>query len=147
MPAAKSLVQRIFNQAFNQGNLTVVDELVAPDGVTHSLPWGLPAGRQGLKQWITIFRTAFPDLHCTVEDEINAGDKLAAHWTMRGTHQGPLLGNRPTGRPIVVQGLIFARIENDRIAEDWILVDQMGMLQQLGIVPPPRDVPVQQEDQ
>jgi steroid delta-isomerase-like uncharacterized protein len=146
MPAAKSLVRRIFDQAFNQGDLAIVDELVAVDGVTLSLLWGLPTGRQGLKQLVIIFRTAFPDLHCTVEDEINEGHKSAAHWTMRGTHQGRFLGNPPTGRPIVVQGIIFARIENDRIVEDWILVDQMGMLQQLGIVPPPRDARVQKKD-
>lgn len=146
MPAAKSLVQRIFDQAFNQGDLAVVDELVAADGITHSLPWGLPPGRQGLKQLITIFRTAFPDLYCSVEDEINEGYKSAAHWTMCGTHQGPFLGNPPTGRPVAVQGIIFARIENERIAEDWILVDQMDLLQQLGIVPPPRDVRVRYKD-
>lgn len=133
MQAAKSLVQRIFDQAFNQGHLAVVDELVAVDSINHSLP----AGRQGLKQWITIFRTAFPDLHCTVEDEIYEQDKFAAHWTMRGTHRGPFLGNRPTGRPIIVQGIIFARIENGQILENWTLVDQMGLLQQLGLIPPP----------
>ncbi|MCQ3978362.1 MAG: ester cyclase [Anaerolineae bacterium] len=137
MPAAKSPVQRIFDQAFNQGDLAIVDELVAVDGVTHSLPWGLPTGRQGLKQLIIMFRTAFPDLHCILEDEISETHKSAAHWTMRGTHQGPFLGNPPTGRSIRVQGIIFTHTANGRIVEDWLLVDQMGMLQQLGIVPPP----------
>ncbi len=85
-----------------------------------------------------MFRSAFPDLHCTVEDEIGEGDKLAAHWTMRGTHKGPFLGNPPTNRPIVVQGISFARTENGRIVEDWTLVDQMSILQQLGLIPPPR---------
>ncbi len=143
---SQSLISRIFEQAFNQGNLAIVDELVAVNCVTHSLPWGLPTGRRGLKQLIIMFRTAFPDLHCTVEDEINEGHKSAAHWTMCGTHQGPFLGNPPTGRPIAVQGIIFARIENERIAEDWILVDQMDLLQQLGIVPPPRDARVRYKD-
>jgi steroid delta-isomerase-like uncharacterized protein len=133
-----SLIRRMFENAFNQGTFAVVDELVAPDGVTHTPSWGMPNTRQGLKQLIAMFRTAFPDLHCTVEDEISAGDKVAAHWTIRGTHKGPVLGNRPTNRPIVVQGIIFARIESGRIAEGWALLDQMGMLQQLGIVPPPR---------
>jgi steroid delta-isomerase-like uncharacterized protein len=145
MHPARSLVQRIFDQAFNQGDLAVVDELVAADGVTHTLSWGMPTNRTGLKQLIASFRAAFPDLYCTVEDEIREGDKFAAHWTMRGTHTGPFLGNPPTGRSIVVQGIIFARIENGQIVEDWILVDQLGMLQQLGIVPPPRDVQVQKE--
>lgn len=138
MQAAQSLIHRIFDQAFNQGDMAVVDELVAVDGVTHTMSWGMPAGRMGIKQSIAMFRSAFPDLHCTVEDEISEGDKVAAHWTMRGTHRGAFLGNRPTGRPIVVQGISFARIENGQIAEDWTLVDQMGILQQLGLIPPSR---------
>ncbi len=125
------------DEAFNQGNLAVVDELVAPDGISHHLSWGIPANRMGLKQLIAMFRTAFPDLHCTIEDEIIQGDKVAAHWTMRGTHKGPFLGNPPTSKPIAAQGLIYARIENDQVIENWILVDQMGVLQQLGLVPPP----------
>ncbi len=81
--------------------------------------------------------TAFPDLQCTVEDEIYVGDQFAAHWTMRGTHNGSFLGNPPTGRRVMVQGLIFARTAHGRISEAWTLIDQMGILQQLGLVPPP----------
>jgi steroid delta-isomerase-like uncharacterized protein len=146
MQATPSLVQRIFDQAFSQGDLAVVDELVAADRISHTLSWAMPGSRMGLKQLIATFRTAFPDLHCTVEDEIREGDKFAAHWTMRGTQTGSFLGNPPTGRPVEVQGIIFARTADGRIVEDWMLVDQMGMLQQLGIVPPPRDVRVQKED-
>jgi steroid delta-isomerase-like uncharacterized protein len=124
--------------AFNQGSFAVVDELVAPDGVSHIPSWGMPHTREGLKQLIALFRSAFPDLHCIVEDEISAGDKVAAHWTLRGTHTGLFLGNRPTNRPIVIQGMIFAHTENGQIAEGWTLLDQIGMLQQLGIIPPPR---------
>jgi steroid delta-isomerase-like uncharacterized protein len=98
----------------------------------------MPANRTGLKQWIAMFRMAFPDLHCTVEDEIIQGDKVAAHWTMRGTHKGQFLGNPPTSKSINVKGLVYARIENDQVIENYILIDQMGMLQQLGLVPPPR---------
>jgi len=133
-----SLIHRMFEHAFNQGIFAVVDELVAPNGVTHTSTWGMRHNREGLKQLIAMFRSAFPDLHCTLEDEINEGDKVAAHWTMRGTHTGLFLGNRPTGRPIVVQGMIFARTKNGQIVEEWTLVDQMVMLQQLGIIPPPR---------
>lgn len=132
-----SLIRRMFEDAFNQGTLAVVDEVVAPNGVTHTPTWSMPQNREGLKQLIALFRSAFPDLHCTVEDEISEGDKMAAHWTMRGTHRGLFLGTPPTSRPIVVHGMMFARTENGQIAEGWTLVDQMGMLQQLGLVPPP----------
>ena len=134
----RSILQRIFDEALNQGNLALVDKLVAPGGSSHHLSWGMPPNRMGFKQLITTFRMAFPDLHCTVEDEIIQDDKIAAHWTMRGTHKGPFLGNSPTNKSIVVQGLIYARIENGQVIENWILIDQMSMLQQLGLVPPPR---------
>jgi steroid delta-isomerase-like uncharacterized protein len=134
----KSPIRIVFDKAFNQGNLAIVDEVLTPNHFTHTTFGGAPNGPQGLKWLIAILRTAFPDLQCTVEDEIREGDKVAAHWTMRGTHKGLFLGNPPTGKQVEVQGIIFARIENDRIIEDWTLTDQMGLLQQLGIVPPPR---------
>jgi steroid delta-isomerase-like uncharacterized protein len=135
---SQSVLQHMFDKAFNQGNLAAIDELVAPDGISHHLSWGMPANRMGLKQLIAMLRTAFPDLQCTIEDEIIAGDKIAAHWTMRGTHKGLFLGNSPTNKPILVQGLIYARTNNNQIIENWTMIDQMGVLQQLGLVPPPR---------
>ena len=134
---AQSSIRRVFDEAFNQGNLAVVDEVLTLDHSAHNAFGVAPHGPQGLKWLIAMFRTAFPDLQCTVEDEIREGDKFSAHWTMRGTHKGLFLGNPPTGKPILVQGIIFARIENDQLVEDWTLVDQMGILQQLGLIPPP----------
>ncbi len=133
-----SPIRRIFEEAFNRGNLAVVDEVLAFDHVAHNAFTGGPHGPQGLKGLIVTFRTAFPDLHCSVEDEIQEGEKIALHWTLRGTHKGLYLGNPPTGRQVVAQGIIFARISNGQIAEDWTLIDQMGILQQIGVVPPIR---------
>jgi steroid delta-isomerase-like uncharacterized protein len=133
----KSIIRRVLDKAFNQGNLAIVDELVAPDSISHHMSWGMPANRMGLKQLIAMFRTAFPDLLCTIEDEIIQGDKTAAHLTIRGTHTGLFLGNSPTGKSISARGLIYARIENNQVVENYILIDQMGILQQLGFVPPP----------
>lgn len=138
MSAVPSLVRRIFDQAFNQGDLAVVDELVAVDSITHIPGWGMPANRLGIKQMIITLRAAFPDLFCTVEEEIEQADKSAVVWTLRGKQKGSFLGNVPTGRWVEVQGFIFARIVDGRIVEAWIMIDQMGLLQQLGIVPPPR---------
>jgi steroid delta-isomerase-like uncharacterized protein len=138
MPSApfRSPIYRLFEEAFNQGNLDVVDELLSPDHFAHNAFGGGPNGPQGLKCLIAMFRNAFLDLHCTLEDEIRQGDKLAAHWTMRGTQKGLFMGNPPTGKSVEVQGIIFALTDNGRIVEDWTLVDEMGILQQLGIVPP-----------
>ncbi len=137
MNRTESLIRQIFEEAFNQGDLAVVDEVLTTDHIAHIAFGGAPNGPKGLKWLIAVFRAAFPDLHCIVEDEIWDGDQFAAHWTLRGTHKGSFLGNPPTGRPVEVQGIIFAHTKNGRIVEDWTLVDQMGILQQLGIVPPP----------
>jgi len=136
MQTTPSIIQRIFDRAFNEGDLTVVDEFLSPDHLAHHAFGGTPNGPQGLKWLIAMFRNAFPDLHCAIEDEIREGNKCSAYWTMRGTHKGLFLGNPPTGRSVEVLGIIFARIENGRIAEDWLMIDQLGILQQLGLVPP-----------
>lgn len=131
-----SPLRRLLARAYTQGDLTAVDELIAPGGITHGGAWGIRQTRTGLKRLIAVVRTAFPDLHCTIDDEIQVGDRLAAHWTLYGTHTGPFLGNQPTRRPVVVQGVSFARVANGQIVEAWTVLDQMSMLQQLGIVPP-----------
>lgn len=136
MSTAQTLLHRIFALAGQQGDLVAANDLIAVDNIPHMASKDKPDRRMGLKQLMAALRIAFPDLHYTVEDEISTGDKAAAHWTLRGTHTGPFLGNRPTGRPIVAQGFIFARVENGRITEEWTLVDQMSILQQLGLIPP-----------
>lgn len=138
MQANPTLVRQLFELAFNRGDLAIVDELLTPESITHMPAWGMPASRTGLKLFVSSLRTAFPDLHCTVEDEILEANRLAAHWTMRGTHTGLFLGNPSSGRKIVVKGTIFVWIADDRISEVRIQIDQYDMLQQLGIVPPPR---------
>jgi predicted ester cyclase len=141
MLTTHSLIRDIFEQAFNQGNLAIVDELVSVDSTPHLPGWGMPANRLGLKQMIANLRVAFPDLYCTVDDEVEARNKAAALWTLRGTHKASFFGNLPTGRRVEVQGFFFARKANGRITEGWILIDQMSMLQQIGVVPPPRGNP------
>jgi steroid delta-isomerase-like uncharacterized protein len=133
----KSIIRRVLDEAFNQGNLTIVDELVAPNGISHHSSWGTPANRMGLKQLMAMLRMAFPDLSRTVEDEITQDNKVAAHWKIRGTQTGIFLGNPPTSKPIVVEGLIYVCIENEQIIESWLMIDQMSVLQQLGLIPPP----------
>ncbi len=133
----KSLVLRVLEEGFNQGNLAVVDEVFTPNHFTHTPFTHDRNGNEALKQLITMFRTAFPDLHCTLDGEIRQGDEFAAHWSMTGTHKGPFLGIPGTGKSFKVQTIIYGRLENGKVAEDWTLADQMGMMQQLGLVPPP----------
>lgn len=128
-------IHRIFDEAFNQGNLAIVDELLSSDYLAHNALGGAPNGPGGLKWLVATLRTAFPDLHCTVEDEIIDGKKFSAHWTIRGTHKGLFIGNSPTDKQIQVHGILFARLEEGMIVEYWMLIDQLSLLQQLGIIP------------
>jgi predicted ester cyclase len=133
---SSSPIRRIFEEAFNLGKLAVIDEVTSPNLFAHNVIAGTPNGPQGLKLLVSMFRTAFPDLRCIVEDEIVEGDKFAVRWSIHGTHRGMFLGNPPTGKQVDVLGILFGRTENGRIIEDWTLTDQLGILQQLGIVPP-----------
>lgn len=137
MPATqfRSPIYRILEEAFNQGKMAVVAEVVTPDHFAHNAFGSVPNAPQGLKWLIAMYRTAFPDLHCTVEEEIREDDKFAYLWTMCGTHKGLFLGNPPTGKQMQTQGIIFARFEKEKIMEYQILIDQFGLLQQLGIIP------------
>jgi steroid delta-isomerase-like uncharacterized protein len=130
----KAIFRRIVEEGFNKGNLAIVDELVATDHVNHT---DNVHGPEEYKQFITMYRTAFPDLHMTVEDQIAEGDKVVNRWTSRGTHKGDLMGIPPTGKQITVMGMYVARITGGKIMEEWGNFDALGMMQQLGVVPPP----------
>jgi len=130
----KAIFRRIVEEGFNKGNLAIVDELVATDHVNHT---DNVHGPEEYKQFITMYRTAFPDLHMTIEDQIAEGDKVVNRWTSRGTHKGDLMGIPPTGKQTTVTGMYVARIIGGKIVEEWGNFDALGMMQQLGVVPPP----------
>jgi steroid delta-isomerase-like uncharacterized protein len=91
----------------------------------------------GLKQFILRFRAAFPDAVLTIEDMVAEDDRVAARWTMRGTHTGEFNGIPATGRPVTMAGFGLARIQDGQIAELWHLEDDLAVLRQLGIIPAP----------
>ncbi len=118
----------------------MVDELFASDYVLHDpgVPEGELRGPEAFKdQWVSMFRTAFPDLQITIEDQIAEGDKVASRYTSRGTHQGELMGIPATGKRVEVTGTIISRFAEGKIVEEWNNFDVMGMMQQLGVVSPP----------
>jgi steroid delta-isomerase-like uncharacterized protein len=135
----KATVRRVPDEVFNLGNLSVVDELLAPDYVLHDpgVPGGQLRGLEAFKeQWVSMFRTAFPDLRIVIEDQVAEGDKVASRYTGSGTHQGELRGFPPTNNRVEVTGTITSRFAEGKIVEEWNNFDSMGMMQQLGIVPP-----------
>jgi len=132
----KAISRRLVEEAFNQGKLDVVDELVAPDFVNHdpSSPEEI-RGPEGLKDFIRTYRSAFPDIRVRTEDQIAEGDKVVSRWTGGGTQQGELLGMPPSGKQATVTGISIDRLEGGKIIETWNNWDTLGMLQQLGAIP------------
>ncbi len=131
----KILMSRFLEEVFNKKNLAAIDEFIAPNQVDHTLPPFLPTTPEGTKRGIDMFLKAFPDVHLTVEDMIAEGDKVVTRYTSRGTQRGAFMGIPPTGKQMTVSSIIVARFANGKIVEEWGLDDQMGMLQQLGIIP------------
>jgi steroid delta-isomerase-like uncharacterized protein len=132
----KALVRHLYEDVFNQRNLALADELCATSHVFHNPPTTLH-GREEFKQLLSLYSTAFPDARFTVEDQLAEGDRVASRYTFRGTHQGELMGIPPTGKQVTVTGMIINRIVNGKAEEGWLNFDALGMLQQLGVVPPP----------
>src|SRR5438270_12929467 len=96
--ANKTSVRRFYDEAFNKKNRAAIDEFIDPNQVDHAAPPGTPGGLKGVKQTISMYLTAFPDLHFTVEDIIADQDKVVTRLTCRGTQQGAFMGIPPTGK-------------------------------------------------
>ena len=131
----KQIARRTFEKMWNQGKLDVIDELYDSNQMSYGLGVDLPAGRAGMRQFVAMYRMAYPDVHFTVEDQVAEGDKVATRWTAVGTQQGELMGIPATGKKVTVTGMTINRIVNGMIIESWNNFDALGQLQQLGVVP------------
>jgi steroid delta-isomerase-like uncharacterized protein len=132
----QEIVQRYAEVAWSSGgDLAELDDLLASDFRDHSQPEGLPPGPEGHRQYLQQFRSAFSDMHNEAEDILVDEDKVAVRWSVRGTHSGDLMGIAATGRSISLTGITIYRLENGKIAESWAESNQLGLMQQLGVVP------------
>jgi steroid delta-isomerase-like uncharacterized protein len=132
----KAISRRIVEEIFNEGRLEAADEIVTPDFIGHDPASPEPIiGPEGLKRNADGYRTAFPDVRLTIEDEIAEGDRVVTRWTARGTHQAELFGIPATGKQATVTGMTIDRIVDGRIVESWTNWDTLGLLQQLGALP------------
>ncbi|WP_049907621.1 ester cyclase [Haloferax elongans] len=134
----KQLVRRSNDEIWGDGNLDIIEGYVADDYVEHNAasPQTIH-GPEGYKENVQIVRSAFPDLEVTTEDVIAEDDKVVTRYTLRGTHEGELMGIEPTGKTIEVQGISIGRFEDETVVEGWSVIDMMSMMQQLGIVETP----------
>lgn len=129
--ASKNLVRRMYEEAWNEGKLDVIDEICAPDYVGIG-PYGNEHGPESVKRGVTNRRTAFPDIHVTIEDVISEGDKVVARLTFRGTHKGEFQGIQPTNKEVTWSGIWIYRVANGKFVERWHNYDMLGLMQQLG---------------
>ena len=138
--ANKAIVGRHFNQVLNQGQLDTVDEIYTSDYVLDapvrsdgsSQARGLTQGREQLKQRVTLFRTAFPDIHFSQDDIVGEGDSVVVRYTFSGTHQGVFAGVEPGGRSISIMGILIAHLKDGKIREAWSAFDSAELMKQLG---------------
>ena len=132
----KTIARRLYEECFNRGDLGLVDEIVSESFVSSTPnPGGLPSDREGFKQTVTLLRSGFPDLTMTVDDIVVEGEMVAVRVTARGTHKNEFMGIPPTGKHVTMMGMDFMRFENGKVTERWGQWDQLGMMQQLGVIP------------
>ena len=130
----KEMVRRLVVEPW-EGNLDVIDELVASNYVGHDPAQPDMQGPKGIKDFITGYRAGYPDGKITIDEQLAQGDLVATRWTGRGTHQGELMGIPPTGKQVTVSGITISHVKNGKVVEEWTNWDTLGMLQQLGVVP------------
>jgi predicted ester cyclase len=138
LAANRRIGRRVLLEIWGEGRLEVADELYASnyvDHVTRGPEPGVVRGPEGLKQAVRLFRTAFPDLEYTIEQEMAEGDFVMARFSATGIHLGEFLGAAPTGRPVTYTGVDINRIVDGRIVESWVHYDALGLLEQVGLVP------------
>lgn len=133
----KAIVRRYFEQVLNERRHDHAEEFLVDNIELHGS--GIPPGLDVVKQWFTIFATAFPDGHQVIEDVVAEGDRVVARTTFNGTHQGEMQGIPATGKSVSIPSITIFRMDNGKIAEGWLVSDNLGMMQQLGVVPAPQE--------
>jgi steroid delta-isomerase-like uncharacterized protein len=136
--ANKAIIQKWVDEVLNRRGVTdqsLAYQLVATDFVGH-FPGQPPIeGLEAFRQFGTLYFSAFPDLQITPEDLIAEGDKVTMRYDWRGSHKGELMGIPPTGKQVITSGISILRVVNGKIAEQWDSFDNLGMLQQIGVIP------------
>jgi steroid delta-isomerase-like uncharacterized protein len=132
--ANKQLVQAFIQELFTKGDLDAVERYLDPGFINHDPPFpGAPDGSEGMRQAAAMFHQGLPDWHSEVEALIAEADIVVERFTASGTHRGDLMGVPPTGKVLVLRGMQMFRIENDKIVERWGRLDEVGLMQQLGL--------------
>lgn len=131
----KALVRRLVEEAQAAGGLALVDELLTPDFVDHNPLPGVPPTRDGVRGLFAGLHIAFPDLQITIHEQLAEGDKVMTHKTFAGTHEGEFLGIPATGKAVKFDVIDILRVVDGQLTDHWNVVDQLSLMQQLGVIP------------
>ncbi len=144
----EALAERFHTDIFQEGNPDAADDILSSDFVWHGgfSPGEDQRGPEPVKQVASRLIGALPDRRITHEDTIAQGDKVLIRWAATGTQEGELMGIPPTGRRVTMTGFDLFRIEGGKIAEMWQEADRLGLMQQLGVIPPPEQGAGQEEE-
>lgn len=141
----KYLVRRFVEELWNERHVDVADEIFAEDCVTHQLQSGRPdecvaRGPHAIKEHVANWIASFPDLRFNIEQMLSEDDRVATQLLVEGTHQGSWLGIPASGKKLQMRMFTIHRVVHGRIVEDWVLLEALGVLQQLGVVPNTTDL-------
>jgi steroid delta-isomerase-like uncharacterized protein len=130
----KALVRRMEEELFNRRNLDAIDTFIAPEYVLRTAAEGTPNDREAIRGSIAAYLQGFPDLRITIDQLLAVDDRVVGVFTFTGTHRGELFGMPPTGRSIAVRQIAIYRIAGGQVVEEWEVSDQLGLMQQLGLI-------------
>lgn len=133
----KELCRRLYAEVVSEGRFDALDELVAEDVIEHEEVPDAPEGRAGVRAFFEMMRGAFPDLQAEIIQIVAGGDRIAAHVTFSGTHEGEFMGAPASGNRMEIELIDIFRIADGKVAEHWGVADQMTMMQQLGAIDGP----------
>ena len=130
----KALVRQVFEEIYTGKNVDLADEIYSPDFVDNdpAAPEEMRRGPEGVKAQAAMYKAAFPDISITVEDQVAEGDKVVTRWTVKGTHEGELMGVPATGKSVSITGITISRIADGKVEEEWTNWDGLGLMEQIG---------------
>jgi steroid delta-isomerase-like uncharacterized protein len=131
------LMQRFYDEVLSQGNVDNLDELVTDDVIDHEAFPGQPEGKDGVRWFAEMMRSAFSDLKVTLGESLESGDLACARVTIAGRHTGEFMGVPASDKSFEIESIDIIRIEDGRCAEHWGVTDNMSLMQQLGAIPEP----------
>ena len=132
-----TILHRWFEEVWNNGRAELIDEMIAPNAIAHGLedPNGNEVrGPEEFKKFHHSFRSAFPDIHISIEEMVSEGDLVVGYCKIKATHTGAGFGMESTGKPVAFEGMLMFRVRDGKVVEAWNSFDFLKMFQQMGVV-------------